>query len=378
MGITRVANVTGLDCIGIPVVMACRPNSRSVSVAQGKGLSLESARASALMEAVEGYHAEHVLKSVKFASYEELRYTHNLVDMDLLTRRSGYTDDEMPILWIEGTDLVTQDPVWVPFELVHTNYTVGPRPGAGCFPASSNGLASGNHPLEAISHAICEIVERDSAARWGQLNDQQRECTRVNLQSITDRDCADTLEKFRKAGVSAAVWEVTSHVGIPAFLCVTSAPVCEANKYAYGGSGMGCHPTREIALIRALTEAAQSRLTMIAGSRDDISLSDYERLESEEARARTVDLIRKGQPSRNFSDVGSTYLETFSEDVDWELERLAQAEAEHPILIDLSRQEFEVPVVRVVIPGMLDVQTRNPLQPEFNRWHASQLQATNQ
>ena len=36
-GITRVANVTGLDHIGIPVVMVTRPNSRSISVSQGKG-----------------------------------------------------------------------------------------------------------------------------------------------------------------------------------------------------------------------------------------------------------------------------------------------------------------------------------------------------
>jgi YcaO-like protein with predicted kinase domain len=44
MGITRIANVTGLDRIGIPVVMVCRPNSRSVSVSQGKGLTLDAAR----------------------------------------------------------------------------------------------------------------------------------------------------------------------------------------------------------------------------------------------------------------------------------------------------------------------------------------------
>src|SRR5207249_8186019 len=46
MGITRVANVTGLDSVGIPVVMVCRPNSRSVAVSQGKGIDLASARAS--------------------------------------------------------------------------------------------------------------------------------------------------------------------------------------------------------------------------------------------------------------------------------------------------------------------------------------------
>ena len=50
MGITRIANITGLDRIGIPVVMVCRPNSRSVSVSQGKGLTLDAAKASGLMD----------------------------------------------------------------------------------------------------------------------------------------------------------------------------------------------------------------------------------------------------------------------------------------------------------------------------------------
>src|SRR5690349_7195174 len=58
MGITRIANVTGLDVAGIPVVMVSRPNSRSVTVSQGKGINLDSARASGLMEAAELYHAE--------------------------------------------------------------------------------------------------------------------------------------------------------------------------------------------------------------------------------------------------------------------------------------------------------------------------------
>src|ERR1700722_10126568 len=61
MGITRIANVTGLDTIGIPVMMACRPNSRSVAVTQGKGLDLDAARASAVMESIEGYHPERIL-----------------------------------------------------------------------------------------------------------------------------------------------------------------------------------------------------------------------------------------------------------------------------------------------------------------------------
>ena len=60
MGITRLGNITGLDRIGIPVAVAVRPNSRSVSVSQGKGLDLPQAMASALMEAAEGFHAEEI------------------------------------------------------------------------------------------------------------------------------------------------------------------------------------------------------------------------------------------------------------------------------------------------------------------------------
>src|SRR5262245_40073595 len=78
LGITRVADVTGLDTIGIPVVMVVRPNARSLSVAQGKGSTLEAARASGLMEAIETWHAEQIDLPIKMATHNELRFTHRL------------------------------------------------------------------------------------------------------------------------------------------------------------------------------------------------------------------------------------------------------------------------------------------------------------
>jgi YcaO-like protein with predicted kinase domain len=71
MGITRVADVTGLDCIGIPVAFCCRPNSRALAVSQGKGLDLAAAKASAIMDSVEGFHAERVSLHVRWATYPE-------------------------------------------------------------------------------------------------------------------------------------------------------------------------------------------------------------------------------------------------------------------------------------------------------------------
>ncbi len=84
MGITRLANVTGLDTIGIPVVMACRPNSRSLAVTQGKGLDLEAAKVSAAMESIECHHAERILLPLKFASYRELVARHVVVAIEQL------------------------------------------------------------------------------------------------------------------------------------------------------------------------------------------------------------------------------------------------------------------------------------------------------
>src|SRR5689334_8359968 len=118
MGITRVANVTGLDSIGIPVVMVCRPNSRSLAVSQGKGLDLAAAKASGLMESIEAYHAEQITLPLKLASYEELRYTHRVVDVEQLPRPAhSLFHTRLQILWIEGYDLLQQEHVWVPYEM---------------------------------------------------------------------------------------------------------------------------------------------------------------------------------------------------------------------------------------------------------------------
>ncbi|MCB1762399.1 MAG: YcaO-like family protein, partial [Gammaproteobacteria bacterium] len=107
MGITRIANVTGLDCTGIPVVMVARPNSRSISVFQGKGVTLEAAMASGLMEAVESYHAETITKPLTFASYEELRYTHRVLHPAALPKSpDSLFHPTQPLLWIESYDLL--------------------------------------------------------------------------------------------------------------------------------------------------------------------------------------------------------------------------------------------------------------------------------
>ena len=353
MGITRIANVTGLDCIGIPVVMVVRPNARSVAVSQGKGLDLWAAKASGLMESVEGYHAEYMNPPLKYASYAELRQSHPVIEVTrLLREEQSLFHAHRPLLWVEAFDLIQDEPMWVPYELVHTNYTVDATLCPKNFAASSNGLASGNHILEAISHAICEAVERDSTPLWTLLSEKQQDTRLLDLATVDDPGCREVLDRFAQADVLIGVWDSTSDVGLASFECsiVDRSGTRLHDLYSAGGSG--CHPAREVALLRALTEAAQSRAAFISGSRDDMFRGNYERAISPEAVQRQRQRLERASPCRAFQAVPTWDGDTLESDVAWELKRLAEAGIQRVLVLDLTRPEYGLPVARVIVPGL--------------------------
>jgi ribosomal protein S12 methylthiotransferase accessory factor len=353
MGITRVANVTGLDAVGIPVVMVTRPNSRSISVSQGKGVTLAAAKASGVMESIESYHAERITLPLKFASFEELRWTHPVVDVDRLPRLStGSFNPNSPILWIEGQDLLNGGPKWVPFEMVHLNFTVPMAPGHGAFLAGSNGLASGNHKVEAISHAVTVLVERDATTLWRLQDPASQAATRIDLDSIDDPVCRSLIDRFEAAGVAVGVWETTSDVGLPAFLCRIVEREEMPQHSIRPATGMGCHAAREIALSRALTEAAQSRLTFIAGARDDMPRAEYERHLDPAHHARWKAMIVEGAGRRPFHHCPTSIAPTIEADLAHQLDRMRAVGIEEAVAVDLTKPEFGIPVVRVVVPGL--------------------------
>lgn len=352
MGITRVANVTGLDTLGIPVVMVTRPNSRSLAVSQGKGLTLDAAKASGLMESVEAYHAERITAPLKLATHRELAEHHRVVDVDRLPRPStSVYHPDRKLLWIEGHDLLGDAPTWVPYEMVHTDYTLPKPTGSGCFQASTNGLASGNHRLEATSHAISEVVERDATTLW-KLGGEPAARRRLDLSTVDDPGCRWVLEAYDRGGVDVGVWETTTDVGMPAFACTIVPRPHGGLNQTYATAGMGCHPRREVALLRALTEAAQSRLTLIAGSRDDNPRTQYEHFRDGDELATYRQQLARLRPTVGFGDVPTFDGDTFADDVVWELERLATAGIGQLVAVDLTDPDIGLPVVRVIAPGL--------------------------
>ena len=268
MGITRIAVLTGLDVLGIPVVAAVRPNSRSIAVHQGKGVTLSAAKASAVMEAAETLHAE----------------THRAAVAPGLVRRTGGRTRRIrrcchaapavrrATIVCCGSRHRNSCPV-APLGAARTGQCrlhLSAPPGAGLFQATTNGLASGNHWLEAVLHGLYEVVERDAIALWRAASDAAQNRTAVDLDSVDAPVSRTLLQAFRHAGVALRVWDVTSDIRLPSFLCLAAS-----DDGVEPELGSGCHADADIALSRALTEAAQARLTRISGARDDFAEASY-------------------------------------------------------------------------------------------------------
>jgi ribosomal protein S12 methylthiotransferase accessory factor len=351
-GITRVANITGLDRVGIPIFQAIRPNSRSLSVSQGKGVDADASRVSAIMESIETYHAERVHLPLRLAPHRELALEGAVAPSDLpLSRDSTYRPGH-PVLWTSAVEIVAGIEGWVPYEMVHANATLPLVPGSGQFVRSTNGLASGSDATEAVLHGLCEIIERDALALFDALSGAAQEALRIDLRTVRDPTCTTLLGKLHDAGLSASCWNVTTDIRVPALLVILSDDASDGLLHlAPATLGSGCHPRAATALGRALTEAAQGRLGLIAGSREDLSRQHYERLQSTGALA-TARAHAAAPAHCSFDDLPSFTAETVGADLAHVLSCLSRAGFDRAFTVDLTDGDFPFTVVRTLVPGL--------------------------
>jgi YcaO-like protein with predicted kinase domain len=313
---------------------------------------MAAARTSAVMESVESFIAERIISPLILGSVNDLRFSHSLVDVDGLPRTAdSLYHPDFPILWIEGQELFTGQPRWVPYEMVHTAYTLPAPTGTGCFVATSNGLASGNHLPEAISHAICETVERDATTLHNLHTAEDGARRRIDPQTVDDANCRAALDRLSRAGMRVMIWDITSDIGIAAFKCLIAGERHGPVHLMDAAEGKGCHPSRAVALLRALTEAAQARLTMISGVRDEPP--DWDGSAELDPDPPPAPEAGPGTwAAGDFSAVPTFENGTFDADVAWELTALRSAGMSEVVAVDLTRAEFGIPVVRVIVPGL--------------------------
>ncbi len=339
-GITRVADLTGLDCIGLPVWTAVRPASQTLSTSQGKGATAVLARLSAVMEAIELWHVEQPLPVAAYGPAVEVAPACLVSALPLTIPYPESALARMVWQWTAATGLVSGQERLVPVDVVRRRAQRS-QWSPDLLRATSTGLACGNTRDEALVHALLEVVERDVLFRDGQAGGRMR--TLIAPESVDEPYARQILERLAAAGMALEIALVDGPYGLPvcvAYLWSEDHPVTFA--------GGGCHPHPVIALTRAVTEAAQSRLTAISGMRDDLP-GDVGSFDAPAAApAATAGLVPWPQAIAHLAPPLQDGFAGLMADV---ARRVAAVTGYEPMAVDLSEPAGPVHAVQVICPG---------------------------
>jgi ribosomal protein S12 methylthiotransferase accessory factor len=358
-GITRIADITGLDRIHhVPVAIAVRPNSHTLANSAGKGTTTISAKVSAAMEGIELHHAENLRLPVWEASFDEVTQQRPHIRQEHLPLRRGslFRPDQL-LRWVDAFDLIGQQETAVPEALVSMRHPRCASHGITSVQMGSNGLASGNELLEAICHGLYEVIERDAVTltalgdgRQPRLRDRRIDAAAIEYEEVRRmlRDLADR-------DISVALFDITTDINVPAYVALL---IDVAHRGQGIMKGHGCHLDPEIAMVRAITEAVQSRTVYIAGSRDDMSAGDFARMrrgdKDEAARRYHASGIVGDQLTNRLVGTATSLCpsSSFHEDLTHLVDQIRKANLPQVLVADLTDSDMGIPVVRVIVPGL--------------------------
>ncbi|QLF71957.1 YcaO-like family protein (plasmid) [Peteryoungia desertarenae] len=348
LGITRVARQTGLDKIGIPVWCAVQPNALAIVIAQGKGLDNEAARTSAVMEAVERSVATapccRVITSSR-AVFEEKTIRHDRLDELLAAKTQPLAMDEA-LEWVAARHLLTGEEVWLPYDAVHLDRSLDHRR----YWQSSDGLASGNHREEAILHGLLERIERDAHTLWQITPPNRRYARRLDPASLVLPELRIMVERIEQAGLEIAIFDMTSDLSLPAItalLAPRDRKALPVLRHVEVTLGCGAHAHPEVAVSRAVSEAVQSRMTFIAGARDDHLPQIFEQPASSDTLV-AFDAV----PSIALSSLPSFDAANTASALQAVLDRLSNRRIDRLYAVDLSPEWLPASVVKVIAPQL--------------------------
>jgi ribosomal protein S12 methylthiotransferase accessory factor len=259
---------------------------------------------------------------------------------DLILPKEAEVDRLMP--WIEGYDIANDQQIIVP---AHAVFHPLPRNYRGPFRTNTNGLASGNTFEEAVFHALSEVIERDA---WS-LVEACRD-TGPCVENIDDETIADMQKKFADAQVEVSVRDITSDIGIPTMAAVADDVLLKDPMLLT--IGIGTHTSARIAVMRALTEVAQSRLTQIHGAREDTTLAELRKKMGYDRAKRINAYWFKDNGRVDYHQIASYDSDDFLTDIQFMIEALNKKGLDRVIVVDLTRKEIGIPVVRVIVPGL--------------------------
>ncbi|MFE4518709.1 YcaO-like family protein [Kitasatospora sp. NPDC056783] len=344
-GVSRVSDVTGLDYVGIPVVNTVRPFAErgNLTVTCGKGLTLTAAKVSALMEAIERYCGEQHGRTGTHGSFADLRTKQPTLNPRrlILGRHTTWTPDSR-LEWWRARELFSNEQVLIPAAAVFTPYHHGSAP--RLLGSHSDGLASGNCLAEAVLHGLYELIERDCTA----FGETLRRAQRVRLETLP-APAAHLADKLQDAGIAVHLFMFSNEISLPTFYAIADDEQSQDGLLVNGGAG--CHLDPLVAACRALTEAAQSRLSVLSGGREDLwrhngrRKADYDVVKA--ALGPWLDI----PATIDLGDLPDLSSGSINEDVRSVLQRVRDGGFPHVFVADLTLPDLPFRVVRVVVPG---------------------------
>jgi ribosomal protein S12 methylthiotransferase accessory factor len=260
-GISEVRDITELDVLGVPVFVSVRPQARGEAFTFGKGLRSVDAEVGAYMEALEFYFAEPGIGDVSthWGSARDVAGHERADDaiLDFVPLLQREVDLDGPLLLALARDLESGAECAIPAELI---YYPAPEVGQSLFGSSTNGLASGNSVLEATIQALLELIERDI---WS-FEFVRNVSKLVEAASLPD-GVSEIVGRAEQNGLQLKVRTIPNDYGIP-FFAAFVFDLNNPSRKTFNG-GWACDLDRDRALIRAVNEAAQSRVAFIHGGR---------------------------------------------------------------------------------------------------------------
>jgi oxazoline/thiazoline synthase len=325
----------------------------------GKGCTAEQGEASALMEAIERYsgvfQGDEIRgrrRFVDFPSGEAISPNKVLLFSDTQLRQGrapmpGSDEKEAISVLVDRSAKIEWSPVWslrdacfkyLPTSLLYFFYR-----GPAAFTADSNGCAAGNTLEEAIIQGFLELVERDAYAIWWYNRLERPE---LDLGQFDDSYVRDLRRQLTESGRRLWVLDVSSDLGIPTFVAITHWMHNGQENIEFGS---GAHFDTRIALLRALTELNQFLSIGLMGGRTSAktSLDGITPLRVEDLRY----LTPSGNPLAQL-DFGSKFGHLDTREQVAACVLLAKQRGLDFLVLDQTRPDIEVPVVRVIVPEL--------------------------
>lgn len=351
LGITRVGDITGLDVIGLPVWFATRPNSRALSVSQGKGRHHVQARVSAVMEAAEGAVAErpeHLIST--FGSWNDvIAGDMSAAPLDRLLRcHIKRFDPNRERGWVRGHAVKGGGAILAPYELVGLDLRTRAPWDHAAFKMSSIDLAAGGDPTLAELHGLLEVIEHDATSSLELLGLGARLAVAIDIDDA-EPSLRTAVAQVVTAGFQPHFFDLSGEVALPVIACFLVRQVMSAD--GIGDrlvAGFACRPDAGQAALAALLECVQARATDIAGARDDITDAHYHAsrtgLPRQAPDRRRLEMIRGHRPATSFRSLTDT--------LDYVRAALFAAGIEDIFVFPLAHDIAGLHVSRVLVPGL--------------------------